>query len=563
MSVTADGNPRFDDLLAVDPSVSTHMVGVTLRFTDAPEFKSEVEVQNTFDGGATWSGQLLASPPGSYALWDPRVAIGPNGTEVYVVAAQVEALDGAGADSMGPGSVVVYRSQDSARSWSDPQTIFDNPNFGLADRVEMPRVAVDTSAGQRAGRIYVVWHHKTESASVPALAWSDDGTTWQPSASADSGFEWTQTGIEDWSGVTVEVGPDGTVHIASWAADGGSVVYGRSTDGGSTVAWGVLTTATNIGGSWSVPDVSKENPQLVFAETPTVALAVGPEGRLAIAWTSAATGEGEPPLQVLVAQSTDNGVAWASGQGLAGGSSGLLPLLYEPVGVGSLPKPKGFDLPRSSGDYYFMPQLAIDANGDLGCLAYHYASEATPPMDAYLWVSVAGGGGAFDLAAPVLDQAFDPTVSPVEAFNEPYLLFFGNSIGLGAAHGCFFPFWSDTRTGVAQLYASQMCVKDVPIPGPVRIEERISIIVEMLPKFVAYAMEQTGLSQTEVLRLMFEGKLYVVIPHVGPVPVREAALAAGQAIGALSDLASGDLRDAMAQLSGELIRLGRDDSPVR
>lgn len=455
--VSCDGNPRYDGFLAVDPTDSTHMVGICRLFQNAPQYQDQLEVQTTFDGGRSWSSTVLPNATGSISTSDPWLGIGPTGSEVYVVALLVGQLSGQGSGSMAGAASLFYSSNDGGITWLGPRVIFNDTNFGANDTLDGTFGAVDLStqgASSHHGRIYAVWNHNISNSTIlgnfPAFARSDNGgATWQPSSTASNGFDWEATGIPNWDHLRIVVGPDGVVHIASYASNQSQIVYGRSTDGGDNFAWAVLTSAPNFGGEWQIPSLSSQNPNLVFYTVPVLAFVVGPNGKLAIAWCMNASANPGPPAQVFVAQCTDNGVGWSQGSGLSGAtqSSGLLPLAYAPT-----------NLPQASTDFYFKPQLAFAPDGTLGCFANHYGSQNTPPMDGYLWVSQPGSNGVFNAATLVVSQTFDPTLAPIWRFNHANWLYYGDFIGLAASNLGFFPYWSDTRSGSAQLYVSRLAV---------------------------------------------------------------------------------------------------------
>ena len=150
-----------------------------------------------------------------------------------------------------------------------------------------------------------------------------------------------------------------------------------------------------------------------------------------------------------MAQCTDNGVGWSQGAGLAGPAqtSALLPLSGLPT-----------NLPGAATDYYSKPKLVYAPDGSLGCFANHYGSQNSPPMDGYLWVAPSGGGGLFTAATLVVSQAFDPLLRPIQRWNLANTLYFGDFIGLAASNLGFFPYWSDTRGGSAQLFVSRLAL---------------------------------------------------------------------------------------------------------
>lgn len=454
--VSCDGDPRFDGLLAVDPTDPTHMVGVCRVFENPPQFDSELAVQVTFDGGRSWQEKMLAAP-GGYSTSDPWIGIAPNGKDVYVIALKVETLVAGdkGPASMGGEEVLFYSSSDEGETWQGPSQLHPNATFSSTDTLEGTSGAVDLSTQGTGrsypGRIYAVWNRNTKTGKFPALARSDDGgQSWQRSSSAGATtFEWSHatTGIKDWDHLKIAVGPDGTVHIASRVEDDTAVAYARSTDGGNNFTWRVVANP-DFGSEEQIPELYGVANQ-TFSTVQQLALAAGPNQALAIAWcVDTGTLPGHPETEVLVVQCDDGGQGWSSGGGFAAGQSALLPLTK-------------LALPDNDTDFYFKPQLAFALDdGTLGCFAYHAGSQAASgsppsygPIDGYLWVTEPGGQ-VFEAAAGVLTQAFDPTANVIKTWNEPGSVYDGSLTGLGASPLGFFPYWSDTRQNGPLLPAS-------------------------------------------------------------------------------------------------------------
>ena len=114
----------------------------------------------------------------------------------------------------------------------------------------------------------------------------------------------------------------------------------------------------------------------------------------------------------------------------------------------------------ASDQYDFHPQLACTPNGEVGCAFYEYGPHGGGEfpsylIDVHLAVSV-DNGASFDDRALVTDQAWDPTVNEVWAHGDSSVTFIGDYFGIDASRLGFFPFWTDTRTGVQEMFCSRL-----------------------------------------------------------------------------------------------------------
>ena len=110
-----------------------------------------------------------------------------------------------------------------------------------------------------------------------------------------------------------------------------------------------------------------------------------------------------------------------------------------------------------------LPQLISTLDGEIGCDFYEYltqpAAEFTQSqfIDVLLAVST-DDGLSFPNRVTVIENPWDPTVDPVFAHGNPNVTFIGDYFGFAASSLGFFPFWTETRTGVQEIFTSRISV---------------------------------------------------------------------------------------------------------
>jgi hypothetical protein len=99
---------------------------------------------------------------------------------------------------------------------------------------------------------------------------------------------------------------------------------------------------------------------------------------------------------------------------------------------------------------YFEPQLAIDANGRIGVMAFAIAHGK---VSVVLMLSEPRSL-RFGPPITITNHPFDPTRSE---FGRRWYI--GSNQGLATTPGFFHPFWNDTRTGRMQLFTAAVPVR--------------------------------------------------------------------------------------------------------
>ena len=99
-------------------------------------------------------------------------------------------------------------------------------------------------------------------------------------------------------------------------------------------------------------------------------------------------------------------------------------------------------------------------DGSVGCAFYEFGPKGNPPSGPSLTdvvvVATTGAGTPFSRRATVTDHPWDPTVDAPLSHGDPSVTFIGDYFGLAASSLGFFPFWTDTRTGIQEIFTARV-----------------------------------------------------------------------------------------------------------
>jgi hypothetical protein len=415
---------RSESTLAVNPLDSNNLVGSSKRFTNPRTYEFTLAAYASFDNGLTWTEapplQLLHNGDQGYTgpdwagVSDPEVVFDDQGT-AYLIALPFVA----GANPVG---IAIYQSYDGGLTWSPPNLI----HFTFGD--DKPGAAADNSPQSPFfGNVYTAW---------------DDGVRMRFGRTTDRGATWRGAGNDpvgtilavDSFAPALAVGDDGTVFI-TWVA-GSQVKFVKSTDGGDSFsAPAVLASGiTNLSSAGlPAPDGFPELPGGRFRVVTLTAVATGPGGEVVTAWADYR----EHVSRIYYRRSTDGGLTW---EGPASGQ----PLL---TGDGT----------PGSDQHDFHPQLVrAPQGGEIGCSFYEFGpkpgQDPNVPLIDVVFASSIDAGASFPNPSIVTDQAWDPAVDAPLSHGSPRTTFIGEYFGLAADADGFFPFWTDTRTGIQEMF---------------------------------------------------------------------------------------------------------------
>lgn len=431
-------NDRSESALAVNPTDPYNMVGSSKKFTNPHTYAFSLVAYYTFDGGQSWDEsplQLLntGDTDGGGVTWtgdswagisDPAVAWDDVGN-AYIIGLMFGFPTST--DPYHFLGMAAYKSTDGGRHWSLPTVI----HKGLDDK---QWTAGDTNpASPHHGNVYAVW----DDLSTGGLAFA---------RTTNHGASWIGAGTDP-AGATlntqmmfgeVNVAADGSIYIFGTGVDGGqqAILFVKSTDGGQT---------------FSAPAVVAKPITIIPGQLPggkfrTLTLPTGCCGtgnRIYCAWPDYRDGV----ARIYYRRSTNGGNHW---QGSASGD----PLLTGPAA-------------SAPGQHDFMPQMVCTPAGEVGCSFYEFGPHGSgefPPsrIDVVLAVST-NNGGSFANRVTVTDTPWDPTVDEVWAHGNPDVTFIGDYFGLDASRLGFFPFWTDTRTLVQEIFTSRVSVNPADV----------------------------------------------------------------------------------------------------
>jgi hypothetical protein len=479
--VTCDASPsnaRSESAIAVNPLDPYNMVGASKRFTNPENYEFSLAAYATFDGGVSWieapSLKLLKTGDldDGGVMWtgdswagtsDPAIAWDNMGNAYLVaLAAGIETQ----ADPLHLLGIAVYRSSDGGRTWSAPKVIHKSIN----DDKQWAAGDIN-SASPYYGNVYVVW----DNGSLAFARTTNHGASWkgikvngveQPAGTA-------LPGIFDSFAPELSVAANGSIYVVWRGVTGIKVV--KSIDGGDSffdpTSNGYAASGITTLESSALPKSPSDGvanwphfPGATFRVLTFPTSCTGAADNVIVAWADARdTVGGNPISRIYFRRSTNGGQSWEgpeSGQPLLTGTA------------------------ASAADQHdFHPQLISTPSGEIGCAFYNFGPKGGqdfPPMliDVVLAVST-DGGAMFPHRMTVTNTPWDPAYDAPSSHGQPLATFIGDYFGLDASRLGFFPFWTDTRTLVQEIFTSRIAVKpadvyirdsnldlgDVPTPG--------------------------------------------------------------------------------------------------
>jgi hypothetical protein len=430
VQVTFDGNPQLDrseSAIAANPLNPLNIVGSSKNFTNPLQYTFTLAAYVTFDGGSTWD----KPPPlrlcdGWVGISNPTVSWDGAGNS-YIVS-----LPFAGAGSnFTPVGIAVYQSTDGGRTWGLPNII----HTGSGD--DKQAAAGDWNpTSPHFGNVYVVWDDGS-GAEVANLAFArtvDSGATWVGLGTQAAGTH--LAGIQDSFSPKPTVSRDGTLYVFWTSRDGQNIKFVKSTDGGdsftgpSVVATGITSLdADGLFSSDSFPGL----PGGKFRVDTTASACAGVGGVLTVVWAD----YGEGVSRIYYRTSSDRGLTWQgdpTGQPLLTGAVASLPTHHD-----------------------FNPQLACTPAGQIACVFYEFGPLVGygPSLINVIMAASSDCGQSFSHRVTVTDEPWDPAVDAPLLHGKSTSTFIGDYFGFTASPLGFFPFWTDTRTGMQEVFTAR------------------------------------------------------------------------------------------------------------
>jgi hypothetical protein len=402
-------NARSESNVAVNPKNPLQLVSGSKKFNNVQTYDFVLATQYSTDGGLSWHDSAAFALPGFTLLTDPALAWDDSGN-VFLVG-----LSGNNPPTFNTIGIEIYKSTDGGQTWSSPQRIHssagDDKQWAAGD---------GNSGSPFQGRVYAVW---------------DDGSNMCFARTKDHGATWVGTGVGATAAGTVlvndsfspeiNVAANGDIYIVWVAANQIKLIV--SNDGGDSFH-AVASPATGIT-TLSVLPAPNGFPNFPGGKFRVLTLPTACVfGQTVIAaWADFREGVS----RIYYARSINGGTSWTTGP------SG------QPLLTGALP----------ASFQHFHPQIVSDPNGVIGCAFYEFGPKPTTPLIDVIMSQSFDGGATFNHFT-VTDQAWDPTIDAPWSHGNPNMTFIGDYFGLDASSKGFYPVWTDTRTGIQELWTA-------------------------------------------------------------------------------------------------------------
>ncbi len=420
---------RSESVIAINPRNPDNMIGASKKFIDPAVYLFRLGVIYTFDAGVTWHETELPMHQNWDGMTDPAIAFDHFGNAFLVGEPLTFHRDkiGTSGDLTGMG-MVVFRSTNGGATWENsiPLTTdtSDDKQWVVCD---------NNPLSPYYGHIYVSWG---ASSPLRFARSTDHGNSWKGKGNDPSG----STLVSSSFAPELSVSSDGTLHIL-WHNDGtGEINYLRSSDGGNSFA----TLATAVSGIRSLRGnlpATDGWPHFDFGKFRVITLVTDcatSNKVLIVAWADMREGRS----RIYYRRSIDNGVTWEG----------------PPSGQPLLPQ-------VSYGDTHcFHPQIIATQTGIIGCAFYTFGPE---PVRYLIRVQLAASwddGATFPTFVTVTDQPWDPLINAPLVHGDPNVHFIGEYFGLDASEEDFALLWTDTRTGVQELFSDVVRTKNITQP---------------------------------------------------------------------------------------------------
>ena len=413
IQVTHDSNPnnaRSESAVLINPNNPQQIVAASKKFKDIHTYDFTLATAYSSDGGRTWHDSAdFVLPASATVMTDPTLAWDDVGNVFFV------GLVGNNPPAWNTIGIVIYKSTDGGKTWGNPNLIHTSTGD------DKQWAAGDTNpASPFHGRIYAVW---------------DDGSQMRFARTIDNGATWIGTGTTSINSTSlasdsfspeINVAANGDIYIV-WIA-GSTIKMIVSTDGGDSFhavtspATGVTTLSASLPHPHGWPVLPGGSFRVL-----TLPTAYAFNQTVVVAWDDFREGVS----RIYYALSANGGNNWSTG------ASGQR-LLTSPL---------------SSTLHHILPQIIADPQGVIGCAFYEFGPKSTTPLIDVIMAQSFDGGATFNHFT-VTDQPWDPSVDAPWSHGDSNVTFIGDYFGIDASNKGFYPLWTDTRTGIQELFTA-------------------------------------------------------------------------------------------------------------
>ena len=409
---SAPDQSRSESIVGVNPTNAQNLICASKKFIDPQLYHFTISTSHSFDGGGTWKETPLTMPAGWDGMSDPDLTFDHLGNAYLMV----EPLTFGAASIIGMG-MYVYKSKDGGKNWDPPVQLHPDSSD------DKQWIDADANPGSPYyGNIYAVW------AAYTPLRFSrskNQGKTWKGVGTSASG---TQVQPDPCFAPSLCIGPDGVLHV-SWHIPGSqNIMYTRSVDGGDSFE-PVTAKVTGMSSLHSFLPITAgfpHFPNATFRVMTLVTSCIAAGNRLVVAWADYR----DSVSRIYYRIATNSGATWL---GPANGRP-LLPVYGNP------------------GQHHFHPQLTTAGNQAVGCAFYEFGPKAGQYLIDVKLSRSCNDGDDFTPPTTITDAPWDPAINAPWSRGNSNVTFIGEYFGLSAFDDAFAMVWTDTRTGVQELF---------------------------------------------------------------------------------------------------------------
>jgi hypothetical protein len=436
---SAPNQSRSESVVIVNPTNTQNLICASKKFIDPQKYHFTISTSFSTDDGQNWTESQPALESGWDGMTDPDLTFDAQGNAYLIV----EPLK-FGADLITIG-MYVYISTNGGKTWGKPVQL----HLDSADDKQW--IDADTNpASPHYGAVYAVWGANTPLRFARSF---DLGKTWQGIASLPSGSD---VSSDSCFAPSLAIGQDGTIHV-SWHLPGTSEIkYTRSTDGGNSFS-AVTSVVSGVKSLTNFLPSTGGFPHFVngtFRVMTLVTSCVVAGNKLAVAWADFR--EGVSRIYYRIA--SNSGSIWL---GPADGEA-LLPAYGHP------------------DQQHFHPQLSEASSEAIGCAFYEYGPKNKKPLIDVLVSFSCSDGNGFSNPLTVTDHPWDPAVNAPWSHGNPAITFIGEYFGFISSYNSFAVVWTDTRTGVQELFYDSVTIRTVlrPVHIPSEVAEILAGVIQ-------------------------------------------------------------------------------------